>query len=450
MPVVLNGHIHVAGKLVAHVFEIERVYVGQDIVGARRFLLFQAVVAHGDVGGERVALFHSEVIHAVLRLVVFLRVVHHRAEHPFLLARQVVEHGLHHEARVAAEHLVGHAHHGLYLSPVAHNFYVGRLGLNGLLFARGHHGSLAQLDVVFLDFHFYIGAFPHLHHHGLCAHHGEAQRAVVAHAHGEASVLIGRGEQAFGAFVGDVHTQLRLALFLGNHLTRHAHHVLGICCVCRQRKEQQQPEGCHEAGGRILVKTHIVEGLFEDVNKGKSEFRGGGRKPRVVHAIRGRLAVPVFLFAIAQHAQSRRSLHAPMLREHEAVAISQSHAVGIAVVVAAFQMQVVGGCEAHHTHKVPRLRTGGEPVAQFGVERSVTQLVVFDCEGIAGGFDVEREVARHSELYSQVRACREPIKRVGLHCHALCLHSPSPCRKGEGEERAFQFVEKRHLNSFLL
>ena len=28
--------------------------------------------------------------------------------------------------------------------------------------------------------------------------------------------------------------------------------------------------------------------------------------------------------------------------------------------------------------------------------------------------------------------------------------SPSPCRKGEGEERAFQFVEKRHLNSFLL
>ena len=106
-----------------------------------------------------------------------------------------------------------HTHHGFDFRPVAHYFDIGGLRLYGRLFAFGHHGSLVQFKVAFFDFNFNVSALLHLHHYGLCTHHRETQRAVVAQAHGEASVLVGLRQQPLGAFVGDVHAHLRLALF---------------------------------------------------------------------------------------------------------------------------------------------------------------------------------------------------------------------------------------------
>ena len=87
-----------------------------------------------------------------------------------------------------------------------------------------------------------------------------------------------------------------------------------------------------------------------------------------------------------------------MLGEGKAVPIRQPDTEGIAFVHPAFEVQVIGRRYAHETHEVLNLRTPGEPVPQFGIERGVARLKVIESKRISGSLNIKRKPARHSKL----------------------------------------------------
>ena len=198
--IVLDGHIDVARILVLDVVYVYRVAISDNVVGAA--LLTHGRALHGDVACERVAAYgvvHVEVVESVLRAVILLSVVNHRAHEGELATRDVVEDGLHHEARVLTEHLARHSHTGGDMQIVALDVDVGGLGHNLVRDALGLYEHFVERHVALLKLYVDVGlAVLQLYGLRIESHHAEAEGGTGEYVEGELAVSICDGVCTLG------------------------------------------------------------------------------------------------------------------------------------------------------------------------------------------------------------------------------------------------------------
>ena len=126
---------------------------------------------------------HVEVVEAVLRSVILLGVVHHRAHQLELVLRHIIQYRLHNESAVVLEHLLRHTHTCTYIEPVALHLDIRRLGHDAVGDALCLHLYLLELHVVLVELHREELVVLHLHHLLLGANHGEAQLSAYVRVH---------------------------------------------------------------------------------------------------------------------------------------------------------------------------------------------------------------------------------------------------------------------------
>ena len=126
-----------------------------------------------------------EVVHAFLRVVVFVAVVDEGFEGGQFAARGVVDDGLSGHAHILLEERVGHLQLGVDDEGVAPDFNLRLLHGNLLLAFVNHFLGLAKFGADVGELYLYVSPVLHFHQFGFCADHGEAQGAVGVYVDGK-------------------------------------------------------------------------------------------------------------------------------------------------------------------------------------------------------------------------------------------------------------------------